>query len=84
MTMSAQKTTPHAGDQHINFAARANRAFARGQAGDSAGAAAAYAELLPSMLRVLGPDHRETLAVRAHLAWWRFQVSEDLKRAFAS
>lgn len=42
-----------------------------GEAGDTDGAAIAYAELLPDTLRVMGRDHPDTLAVRCDFAYWR-------------
>jgi hypothetical protein len=44
---------------------------AGGAAGDAAGAAAAFRELLADYLRVHGPDHPGTLATRHSLARWR-------------
>jgi hypothetical protein len=44
-----------------------------GERGDAAGAAAAFAELLPHMVRVYGPGHPDTLAAQANLAYWRSQ-----------
>jgi hypothetical protein len=38
---------------------------------DAAGAATAYTELLADQLRVLGPDHPDTLGARNHLANWQ-------------
>jgi hypothetical protein len=35
----------------------------RGEAGDPAGAAEAYEALLTDRLRVLGPDHPDTLSI---------------------
>jgi hypothetical protein len=45
-------------------------ATATGRAGRP-GAATAYAELLTDQLRVLGPDHPNTLATRSNLPYWR-------------
>ncbi|WP_381790306.1 tetratricopeptide repeat protein [Streptomyces niveus] len=42
----------------------------RGDAGDAAGAASAYAELVTDAERVLGADHVDTLAFRNNLASW--------------
>ncbi len=42
----------------------------RGRRGDAAGARDQYAALLPIRERVLGPDHRDTLAARDNLAYW--------------
>ncbi|WP_328876303.1 hypothetical protein OHT76_43125 [Streptomyces sp. NBC_00287] len=50
---------------------RHNMAHLRGETGDAAGAATAYADLLPHMVRVLGEDHPRTLAAHANLAYWR-------------
>jgi hypothetical protein len=47
-----------------------------GQAGDAAGAAEAFRELLADMVRVLGPDHPHTLTARSNLAYWREQAGE--------
>jgi hypothetical protein len=40
----------------------------RAEAGDAAGATAAFEQLLADRLRVLGPDHPDTLATRSYLA----------------
>ncbi|MFJ9683536.1 tetratricopeptide repeat protein [Streptomyces sp. NPDC101194] len=55
-----------------------HEAFARwrGQAGDAAGAATAYAELLADRERLLGPDHPETLTTRHELAYWQGQAGD--------
>lgn len=44
-------------DHPDTLAARHNLAFWRGEAGDAAGSANAFAELLPIRERVLGPEH---------------------------
>ncbi|MGW4651973.1 hypothetical protein [Kitasatospora sp. NPDC004289] len=36
-----------------------------------AGAVAVFEELLPEVLRVMGPGHYGTLATRSHLAYWQ-------------
>lgn len=36
----------------------------------------AFAELLPDMLRVLGPDHPHTLITRHNLAYWREEAGD--------
>lgn len=51
--------------------ARSSVGFWRGRTGDAAGAAVAFDELLPDMVRVLGADHQRTLAVGDNLARWR-------------
>ncbi|WP_421106945.1 tetratricopeptide repeat protein [Streptomyces sp. NEAU-S77] len=43
----------------------------RGEAGDAAGAAATFTELLADHIRVLGPDHPHILRSRDNLARWR-------------
>lgn len=45
-----------------------------GRAGDAAGAATAFAELLADRLRVLGTDHPDTRITRDYLAHWRGQA----------
>jgi hypothetical protein len=55
---------------------RSNLAYWLGMAGDPAGAVAAFEELLADHLRVLGPDHPNTLTTRNNLAHWRDQLSE--------
>jgi hypothetical protein len=42
----------------------------RAQAGDAAGAVAAFEQLLTDRLRVLGADHPNTLMTRNELAYW--------------
>jgi hypothetical protein len=48
-----------------------------------AGAATAYEELLTHRLRVLGPDHWETLSTRGDLARWRGEVGDAAGAATA-
>lgn len=50
---------------------RSRLAYWQGVAGNPAGAAAAFAELLTDHLRVLGPDHPNTLAARRQLNYWQ-------------
>ncbi|MFF4846251.1 tetratricopeptide repeat protein [Streptomyces collinus] len=45
-------------------------------AGDAAGAAAAYAELLAVRERALGPNHPGTLTIQHELAYWRGQAGD--------
>jgi hypothetical protein len=47
-----------------------------GESGDRAGAVAAFEALLTDRLRVLGPDHPDTLANRNILTYWR-EVAHD-------
>ena len=44
-----------------------------GQRGDSAEALRLYQELLPDLVRVLGPDHPDTLTTRGSIAFWTGQ-----------
>ncbi|MFF0778314.1 tetratricopeptide repeat protein [Streptomyces sp. NPDC003720] len=48
-----------------------------GEAGDAAGAAAAFAELLADRMRVLGPNHPHTLRSRNDLARWQGEAGDD-------
>ncbi len=57
--------------------ARSNLAHWRGESGDVAGAAAALEELLADRLRVLGPDHPDTLIIRSSLAHLTKQQTDD-------
>ncbi|MGK5559421.1 tetratricopeptide repeat protein, partial [Actinomadura kijaniata] len=43
---------------------------------DAAGAATAFEELLADRLRVLGPDHPDTLTTRHNLAYWRGEAGD--------
>ena len=63
-------------DHPYTLTTRGNLARSRGEAGDAAGAAAAFEELLADFLRVLGPDHPYTLATRGNLAYWRGQAGD--------
>ncbi len=72
------------GPEHpATLATRNNLAFWRGEAGDAAGAAAAFAELLPLRERVLGPEHPDTLATRNNLAHSRGQAGDAAGAAAA-
>ncbi len=48
----------------------------RGEAGDPAGAATATEELLADRVRVLGPDHPNTLITRNNQARWRGKTGD--------
>ncbi|WP_255616936.1 MULTISPECIES: tetratricopeptide repeat protein [unclassified Saccharopolyspora] len=48
----------------------------RGRAGDPAGAAEAFEELLTDRIRVLGPDHPATLTTRGNLTHWRGEAGD--------
>ena len=52
------------------------RANSAGQAGDAASARDQYATLLPLRERVSGPEHPDTLAARACLAYWTGQAGD--------
>ena len=55
---------------------RGNLANWRGEAGDAAGAVAAYEDLLADRLRVQGADHPGTLITRNNLARWRGEAGD--------
>ncbi|MFF4813272.1 tetratricopeptide repeat protein [Kitasatospora sp. NPDC001309] len=57
-------------DHPDTLAARGSLASWQGAAGDPAGAAAAFADLLADQMRVLGPDDPNTLTIRNDLAHW--------------
>ncbi|MEV6301864.1 tetratricopeptide repeat protein [Actinoplanes sp. NPDC051861] len=63
-------------DHPDTLAARHNVARWQGEAGDAAGAAAAYEQLLADSLRVLGADHPYTLSTRGNLARWRGEAGD--------
>jgi hypothetical protein len=46
----------------------------QGEAGDPAGAAAAFQELLADYERVLGPDHPYTASTRRNVNYWAGQI----------
>ncbi|HEY5151266.1 MAG TPA: tetratricopeptide repeat protein, partial [Mycobacterium sp.] len=48
-----------------------------------AGAAAAFGDLLADRLRVLGPDHPDTLSTRSNLASWRGEAGDPAGAAAA-
>ncbi|MCK9898182.1 tetratricopeptide repeat protein [Frankia sp. AgB32] len=66
------------------LATRHSIAYWRGRAGDSAGAAKAFADLLVDRLRILGPDHPDTLANRHSLAYWRGESGDPAGAATAT
>lgn len=62
----------HLGPDHADtLTARHELARLQGLAGDMAGAATAYEQLLSDRTRLLGPDHRHTLSARHQLAYFR-------------
>jgi tetratricopeptide repeat protein/NB-ARC domain-containing protein len=83
------QTVAATAEQRLGFehpdtlAARGNLAQARGMAGDPAGAAAAFAELLADRTRVLGTDHRHTLICRGNLAYWQGEAGDAAGAASA-
>lgn len=63
-------TRYHLGPNHSDtLAARHDLAYWRGEAGDAAGAVAAFAGLLADRTRVLGPDHVRTGPTRKRRTW---------------
>jgi hypothetical protein len=58
-------------------------AYWREAAGDAAGAAVAYGQLLAGLLRVLGPDDPATLEARANLVYWRGKAGNAAGAAIA-
>lgn len=56
---------------------RNNLASWRGEAGDLLGAVAAFEELPTDRLRVLGPDHPDTLTTRDNLVYWTKLLKDD-------
>jgi hypothetical protein len=68
----------HLGPDHPGtLSARGELAHLRGEAGDAAGAAAAFEEVVADLLRVQGPDHLYTLTARNDLAHWRGKAGVD-------
>ncbi|MFE5595753.1 FxSxx-COOH system tetratricopeptide repeat protein [Streptomyces sp. NPDC056549] len=73
----AATTRSHFGPDHpAALSARGNLALWQGRAGDAAGAADAFEELLEDMLRVLRPDHPRIFTVRGNIAAWRGQAGD--------
>jgi hypothetical protein len=70
-------------DHPDTLATRNDLAYWRGAAGDPAGAAAAFEELLADVLRVFGPDHHGTLTTRHNLAMWRGEAGDPAGAATA-
>nr|WP_218109160.1 tetratricopeptide repeat protein [Streptomyces agglomeratus] len=64
-------------DHPHTLSARHNLALWRGEAGDAAGAAAAFADLLADFVRVLGSDHPDTLTTRGNLTHWRGEAGSS-------
>ncbi|WP_037675148.1 tetratricopeptide repeat protein, partial [Streptomyces afghaniensis] len=58
-------------------------AYWRGEAGDAAGAAAAFEQLLAYQERVLGPDHPDTFTTRSNIARWRGEAGDAAGAAVA-
>jgi hypothetical protein len=62
----------HVDGTHPNtLTTRSNLAYWRAAAGDPAGAATAFEQLLTDYLRGLGSGHPNTLTTRSYLAYWR-------------
>ncbi|MFJ8536890.1 tetratricopeptide repeat protein [Streptomyces sp. NPDC093591] len=64
-------------DHPDTLRARHNLASFRGEAGDPAGAAAAFMALLADRERALGPDHPHTLATRGELEYWCSEAGDQ-------
>ncbi|WP_229870186.1 FxSxx-COOH system tetratricopeptide repeat protein [Streptomyces phaeofaciens] len=74
----------HLGEDHPDtLVTRHSLAYWQGKAGDTAGAAAATADLLPHLVRVLGRDHPDTLTARHNLAWWHGESGDAAGAAAA-
>ncbi|MFF2813191.1 tetratricopeptide repeat protein [Streptomyces sp. NPDC058000] len=58
-------------DHPHTLTVRSHLASFRGEAGDAAGAALAFAELLQDTERVLGPDHPHTHVAHSNVAHWK-------------
>ncbi|MFJ4843221.1 tetratricopeptide repeat protein, partial [Streptomyces sp. NPDC088746] len=54
-----------------------------GESGQTAAAAAATEELLADLVRVLGPDHPDTLATRGNHAYWQAEAGDAVGAAAA-
>ncbi|MFD8811158.1 tetratricopeptide repeat protein [Streptomyces sp. NPDC059627] len=63
-------------DHRDTLSIRHGLAFWRGEAGDPAGAVAAFVELLDDCMRVLGADHPYTLTTRNNLGHWQRRAEE--------
>jgi hypothetical protein len=70
-------------DHPANLSIRHNLAGSRGQAGDPAGAAAEYGELLREDERIHGADHPDALQTRANHAYWRGLAGDPVGAATA-
>jgi hypothetical protein len=66
--LTAQACTALGSEHPDTLATRHNLALWQREAGDPAGAAAAFEQLLTDYLRLLGPDHPHTLNTRHNLA----------------
>ena len=62
-----------ASDAHVVLFRNAQ---SRGEAGDPADAVTAFEQLLADCLRVLGPQHPDTLSTRGNLARWRGEAGD--------
>jgi hypothetical protein len=68
-------TSPKPPATHL-FSVRSRIALWSGSAGDVAGARDQYAALLSDRVRVLGPDHSDTLTTRHNLAHWTGEAGD--------
>ncbi|OLR92588.1 tetratricopeptide repeat protein [Actinokineospora bangkokensis] len=78
-----QAAVAHGPDHYDTLTTRNNLAHWRGEAGDAAGAAAAFEGLLTGQVRVLGADHLDSLATRHSLAHWRGEAGDAAGAAAA-
>jgi hypothetical protein len=79
--------TPRSGDRgaHAKFdTTRNNLAHSRSESGDAADAVSAFETLLADRLRLLGPDHPNTLTTRNNLAQWHGAIDEATAAGGAS
>ncbi|MER5775035.1 NB-ARC domain-containing protein [Streptomyces sp. NPDC002039] len=73
----------HGPETSVVVGARERLAHWRGEAGDAAGAAAAYAEILDEEIRSFGPHHEITFTTRAALGRWRGRAGDPVGAATA-
>lgn len=70
-------------DHSQTLAGRANGAYMRGLAGDTAGAIAALVDLIPDLERVWGPDDPNIFPVLHNVAWMRGKAGDAAGAAAA-
>ncbi|MDX3534174.1 tetratricopeptide repeat protein [Streptomyces sp. MB09-01] len=80
----ADEALRHQGaESSVLHGARERAAHWRGESGDPAGAAVAYAAVLADQIRVLGPGHERTITTRAELGYWRGRAGDAAGAAAA-